>query len=135
MTAKTKSVTEEPKEVPEVEIRKIKSRRAIKLIMSRCPLCNLKYTEFSEVKNDENKQYFQLIQFGTNPDGTGYESYFCQFCERFFMMIISEDPIMASYEFKNPKQQQQKKKGGMADLFAEIFGGGGNGQGQAGPFG
>ena len=115
---------------PKVEVIEKKSRRVIKLIMNNCPLCNLAYTESSEVKKEDGKQYFQLVQFGANPDGTGYESYHCQFCDRFFMMIIGIEPIMAKYEFKpvNDKAQQGQPKGGIGDLFEQIFGGKGNGQ-------
>lgn len=125
MTPKSQVVEE--KEEPVAEIRDVKSRRTIKLLFNECPLCKLQLTEFAQVTNNEGKQYFQLIQYGANPDGTGYESYHCQFCNRFFMMIVSEEPIMAQYEFK--PANQQKPKGGISDLFEQMFGGGGNGRG------
>ncbi|WP_411753272.1 hypothetical protein [Serratia sp. (in: enterobacteria)] len=116
-------------EKPKVEIRDIKSRRIIKLLFHNCPLCKLKISMFEQVKNDDGKQYFQLVQYGANPDGTGYESYYCQSCDRFFMMIIGAEPIMAKYEFKPANEKPKQGGGGIGDLFAQIFGGGGNGQG------
>lgn len=121
---KTKEVTEE-QEIPKAEIRDVKSRRSIKLLFPECPLCGLALTEFSTMTKNEGKQYFQLVQFGTNPDGTGYESYHCQYCNRFFMLIISEEPIKAEYDFKTGNEQPQ----GQQNIFEAIFGGmGGNGK-------
>lgn len=123
--------TEQKQEVPPqqevLEPKKMKSRRVIKLLYSKCPLCHLKLTLSESLQADKTgvKQYFQLVQFGTNPDGTGYESYKCDYCERFYMVIISGEPIIAEYNFKPPKSQQKPKS-----IFEELFGGlGGNGQG------
>ena len=129
MVRQTTEEVEEPQ--PEAKVRDVKSRRIIKLLFDECPLCELKLTQFAQVTNNEGKQYFQLVQYGANPDGTGYESYHCQSCDRFFMMIVGVEPIMAKYEFKpaNDKGPGQQK-GGIGDLFAQIFAGGGNGQGQ-----
>lgn len=129
MTTKKQTVVEE-EEPPKAEIRDVKSRRTIKLLFSECPLCKLGFTESAQVLKDEDKQYFQLVQYGANPDGTGYESYHCQFCDRFFMMIISVEPIQVEYDFKpvGENAQQGKPKGGFASIFEELLKGGGNGQ-------
>lgn len=125
-------MTTEPQEVnqeeqPTAQVRDVKSRRDINLLFGECPLCKLRLTEFDKVKNDEGKQYFQLVQYGANPDGTGYESYYCQSCERFFMMIISSEGIKAEYDFK-PAREQPHQGNSVEEIFKQIFGGGNRGE-------
>ena len=97
---------------PEEEVkkpRKIKSRRVIKLMFNVCPLCSNKITDTSEMEEMEKMKYFQMVQFGANPDGTGYESYFCGSCKKFMMMIISPIPIFAQAQFTTGMGGQQQR--------------------------
>ena len=127
MRLSKQKVIEEEKQEAVTEPKRMKSRRVIKLLYNKCPLCGLKLTQSESLQVDETggKQFFQLVQFGTNPDGTGYESYRCDYCERFFMVIIGAEPIIAQYEFKPPKGKEKKPR----SIFDELFGGNGNGNG------
>src|ERR1044071_657439 len=108
--------------------KRLKTRRVIKLLFRRCPVCNNRLSVLEPDINPQEMTKFVMVQFATNPDGTGYESYFCGMCAKFFMMILSPTPIMAMPNFvtglgagqQGPQQQQPQ---------------GGNGQaGAGGPF-
>lgn len=91
----------EPEKVP-LRGKKIKSRRIIRLLFSKCPMCHLKITEdvpeFVDLKTLGEK--FIMLQFGSNPDNTGYESYWCGFCKKFYLMMISPRLIAMDYQMK-----------------------------------
>ena len=81
---------EDPENVP-LKGKKIRSRRIIKVLFSKCPLCHLKLTtkipDIIDLKTIGKK--FIMLQFQSNPDNTGIESYWCGDCKKFFMMMIS----------------------------------------------
>jgi hypothetical protein len=97
---------EEQKEEPK-KAKKIKSRRIVKLMFSKCPLC---YEKLKVVDMDQMERIkgFKLIQFGSNPDDTGFETYWCDFCMKFFLMFISPVPINVQAMFSTiPPQRKQ----------------------------
>ena len=82
--------------------KKMRSRRIIKLLFSKCPMCHLKLAkdipELIDLKTLGNK--FVMLQFASNPDNTGFESYWCGFCKKFYMMLISPRLIAMDPQMK-----------------------------------
>ena len=48
-----------------------------------CPLCRTAIT-LPDVANKFQSSKFYLLQFAANNDNTGYETYRCDFCNRYF---------------------------------------------------
>lgn len=68
-------------------------------MFKKCPICFNRITKFDPTVKQEDVTKFVMVQFASNPDGTGYESYYCGSCKKFCMMIISPTPIMAQPNF------------------------------------
>jgi hypothetical protein len=125
------------KEKREKKKAQMKTRRVIKLMFNNCPICSAELREVEKNMKPEQINFFAMVQFATNPDGTGYESYYCGMCQQFFMMIISPQPIMAQPNFVTgmgqPPQagQQQDPNAPKQEPQGWTTAGNGNGNGQA----
>lgn len=100
---------EQKKEEKTKHGKKVKSRRVMKVMFSKCPLCNagLRVVDMAEINSVKG---FKLVQFGSNPDDTGFETYWCDFCQKFFLMFISPIPINVTANFSTGAPGQKKRK-------------------------
>lgn len=106
-----------------------KKRQArVGTILEKCPLCNAIRINAEELDLITSEKFY-LLQFGANNDNNGYESYRCDFCNKFFMLVLSDVQVMITPQFtvappKPPVDPRAEPSGG-----GGFAGGGGSGSG------
>jgi hypothetical protein len=75
------------------------------ILLRKCPLCGLKISSQEEMakmkmaKMKKKPKFFWLLQFGADMNNSGYESYACAACKKYFLIAIGDEPVFVKPNF------------------------------------
>jgi DNA repair exonuclease SbcCD ATPase subunit len=88
-----------------------KHRHTQRLALLRaCPLCSLKIANNEQMAQvvEGNEEFFFRVQYGSNMDNSGYETYHCGRCDMNFAFMISPDMVIVKPSFVSKTMKGKK---------------------------